>query len=68
MFKVGAQIVALNTQTKDDFAWMTFAYFCGGQASNLSQRGYILKPERLRFPDKFKDMKKRRHTLTINII
>jgi hypothetical protein len=48
MLKIGAQIIAMNTQTKDDFAWMVYAYFCGGISPHFSQRGYVLKPERLR--------------------
>lgn len=48
MLAVGAQIIALNTQTKDDFAWMMHRYFCGGHSTNLSHRGYLLKPLRLR--------------------
>lgn len=44
MLAVGAQIIALNTQTKDDYAWMLNGYFCGGHCSNLSERGYVLKP------------------------
>ncbi len=50
MLAVGAQIIALNTQTKDDYAWMMYRYFCAGQAVNLANRGYVLKPERLRIP------------------
>ena len=26
----GAQLIALNTQTKDDFAWLMMSYFCAG--------------------------------------
>lgn len=44
MLKVGAQIIALNTQTKDDPAWVTHAYFCGGKFGPSSLKGYILKP------------------------
>ena len=36
MLAVGAQIIALNTQTKDYYAWMLQSYFCGGYAKNLS--------------------------------
>jgi hypothetical protein len=50
MLAVGAQIIALNTQTKDDNAWMLYRYFCGGPAVNMANRGYVLKPERLRNP------------------
>lgn len=50
MFAVGAQIIALNTQTKDDNAWMLYRYFCAGPAVDLKNRGYVLKPEKLRHP------------------
>jgi len=50
MLKVGAQIIALNTQTKDDYAWCMYRYFCAGHESNLAQKGYILKPIYLRKP------------------
>ena len=48
MFKVGAQIIALNTQTKDDYAWITHGYFCTGREGGGGQKGYVLKPARLR--------------------
>ena len=48
MLKVGAQIIALNTQTKDDYAWMTHGYFCTGRQGGPGDRGYVLKPFRLR--------------------
>ena len=48
MMEVGAQIIALNTQTKDYYAWMMYGYFCGGQKASPSLRGYILKPKYLR--------------------
>ena len=49
MLDVGAQIVALNTQTKDYFAWMMYGYFCGGRSEvPPSIRGYVLKPKHLR--------------------
>lgn len=54
MLNVGAQIIALNTQTKDDYAWMMYGYFCGGNINYFSQVGYVLKPERLRNPQYFK--------------
>lgn len=53
MFSVGAQIVALNTQTKDYYAWLTHGYFCGGHISTTSQCGYVLKPEHIRQPQLF---------------
>lgn len=68
MFKVGAQIIALNTQTKDDYAWMTFAYFCGGNATNASQRGFVLKPLRLREPSSVEKIERRKHVLTIRVV
>ena len=48
MMEVGAQIIALNTQTKDYYAWMMYGYFCGGQKATSGLRGYILKPKHLR--------------------
>lgn len=50
MLAVGAQIIALNTQTKDYYAWMQRSYFCGGYNTNLPQMGYVLKPNKLRTP------------------
>ena len=40
----GAQLIALNTQTRDDSAWLLMSYFTGDTDSNLPQRGYIEKP------------------------
>jgi len=34
MLNIGAQIIALNTQTKDDYAWMTFGYFSSGKSDH----------------------------------
>ena len=48
MLAVGAQIIALNTQTKDYFAWMMYGYYCGGRNSSPGLRGYVLKPKHLR--------------------
>jgi hypothetical protein len=48
MLAVGAQIIALNTQTKDEYAWMMYGYFCGGYSPNPAWRGYVLKPAKLR--------------------
>lgn len=49
MLEVGAQIIALNTQTKDDYAWLLRSYFTAGreimEALNI---GYIDKPINLR--------------------
>lgn len=50
MLAVGAQIIALNTQTKDYYAWLMNGYFCGGHASKNYSRGYVLKPRKLRQP------------------
>ena len=66
MMAVGAQIIALNTQTKDYYAWLMNAYFCGGHAANNSRRGYVLKPSRLRMPEMAED--KQLHKLKIEII
>jgi hypothetical protein len=46
--KVGAQIIALNTQTKDDNAWLMMSYFTAGRPLIPSKIGYVLKPEHLR--------------------
>lgn len=68
MLTVGAQIIALNTQTKDDYAWMMYRYFCAGPAVNLANRGYVLKPERLRVPEKLQSYQKKLHKLVIQLI
>ena len=47
MLKAGAQIIALNTQTKDDYAWMIYGYFCGGRDRTPGSLGYVLKPSKL---------------------
>jgi hypothetical protein len=46
--KLGAQIIALNTQTKDDYAWLMMSYFTSGRAAVPSKMGYIQKPQHLR--------------------
>jgi hypothetical protein len=45
--KNGAQIIALNTQTKDDYAWLLMSYFICGREINPSKIGYIPKPAHL---------------------
>lgn len=48
MLKVGAQIIALNTQTKDNYAWLMMSYFTAGRDPNPSTLGYVDKPIHLR--------------------
>ena len=31
VLRIGAQIIALNTQTKDDYAWLMMSYFTAGR-------------------------------------
>jgi hypothetical protein len=45
--RTGAQIVALNTQTKDDYALMLMAYFTAGRELAPSKLGYVPKPAHL---------------------
>jgi phosphatidylinositol phospholipase C delta len=45
---VGAQIIALNTQTKDDYAWLMMSYFTAGRPIVPGKIGYVLKPHHLR--------------------
>jgi hypothetical protein len=40
----GAQIIALNTQTKDDSAWLMMSYFTAGCDRELTRKGYVEKP------------------------
>lgn len=44
MLDVGAQIIALNTQTKDTDAWITHGYFSAGRFCEPGMKGYVLKP------------------------
>lgn len=44
----GVQIIALNTQTNDDYAIMMNAYFRAGRPRDMTNLGYIEKPEYLR--------------------
>lgn len=44
----GAQIIAINTQTKDEFAWLMMSYFTAGKAEEAKSIGYVEKPEHLR--------------------
>jgi hypothetical protein len=46
--KVGAQIIALNTQTKDHYAWLMMSYFIAGRPLTPGSIGYIQKPLHLR--------------------
>ena len=46
--KIGAQIIALNTQTKDDYYFMMMNYFKAGRSEDSSKIGYIQKPAYLR--------------------
>ena len=62
--KIGAQIIALNTQTKDQFAWMLMSYFKAGRNNNFGSIGYIQKPEHLR-TGKPKIVTKKRIKITI---
>ena len=42
------QIIALNTQTNDDFSLMMNGYFRAGRTKNMENLGFIEKPEYLR--------------------
>ena len=44
---LGAQIIALNTQTKDDYALMMHSYFESVAYSSPAFMGYVLKPKDL---------------------
>ena len=44
----GAQIIALNAQTKDDWAWMMMSFFTAGSDKRQTRLGYIEKPIWLR--------------------
>lgn len=46
--KIGAQIIALNTQTKDNYAWLMMSFFTAGRPMTPGQIGYIPKPLHLR--------------------
>lgn len=48
LLTIGAQIIALNTQTKDNAALMMMSYFTGGREPIPSKIGYIPKPLHLR--------------------
>jgi hypothetical protein len=48
VLKIGAQIIALNTQTKDDYAWLMMSYFTAGRPHLPGNIGYIEKPLHLR--------------------
>jgi hypothetical protein len=46
--KIGGQIIALNTQTKDSYAWLMMSYFTAGRPMVPGKLGYIPKPLHLR--------------------
>jgi len=48
VLKLGAQIIALNTQTKDDHAWLMMSYFTAGRAPIAAKIGFVEKPIHLR--------------------
>ena len=48
MLKVGAQIIALNTQTKDKYALLMTSYFTAGRPNCIEKLGFIDKPIHLR--------------------
>lgn len=52
--ELGAQIIALNTQTKDHYAWLMMSYFTAGRPMLPGLLGYVPKPIHLRssFPRK----------------
>ena len=47
LLRIGAQIIALNTQTKDDNVLSQMSYFTAGRELTPSKIGYILKPAHL---------------------
>jgi hypothetical protein len=42
--QAGAQIIAINTQTKDDYAWLLMSYFTAGRKGDPKTFGYVEKP------------------------
>jgi hypothetical protein len=48
LLELGAQIIALNTQTKDNYAWLMMSYFTAGRPMLPGMIGYIPKPMHLR--------------------
>ncbi len=46
--KIGAQIIALNTQTKDNYAWLMMSYFTAGRPQIPGTIGFVQKPLHLR--------------------
>ena len=58
----GAQIIALNTQTKDYYAILMMSYFKSGRETNPANIGYVEKPIHLRA-----DKKKEQTNLEITI-
>jgi hypothetical protein len=61
----GAQIIALNTQTKDEYAWMMMSYFTAGRYDSPDNIGFIQKPIHLRSDQKHTSIKK---TIKIEIM
>lgn len=47
MMAAGAQIVALNTQTKDEYAILMMSYFKSGRGTNPTTLGFVEKPKHL---------------------
>lgn len=45
--QAGAQIIAINAQTKDDYAWLIMSYFTAGRRGDPKAFGYVAKPEYL---------------------
>jgi hypothetical protein len=39
--KTGAQIIALNTQTKDNHAWLMMSFFTAGRLAMPAKLGYV---------------------------
>jgi hypothetical protein len=37
----GAQMIAINTQTRDEWAWLMMSYFTAGTERTLTRMGYI---------------------------
>ncbi len=48
MLEAGTQIIALNTQTKDDNVWLLMSYFTTGRDRSPNNIGYVDKPAYLR--------------------
>lgn len=61
---MGAQIIALNTQTKDDYARIMMSYFTAGRELTPARVGYVPKPLHLRRDSQYE---KERFVLMIEI-